>query len=412
MQVKQPTEKIRVVHIITQLEMGGAQRNTLYTINHLDPKSYEKILLCGPGGMLDHEAKQDAAKSGWAIQKIPMLVRPIRPWKDVPALWDLYKHLVQLKPTIVHTHSSKAGIIGRLAARLAGVPIIIHTFHGFGFNQQQYPWTRWLFINLEKLCAKLSTHLIFVSEANRSEAAQMGISTGIPNSIIHSGIYVGKERRKQIAPIRQKLNIPPRSKAWVVVYVGNFKPQKNPWDLVKVAVEVLKRKPEIHFLLVGDGELREDIENWCKQQHRGSQMHFLGWCTRTQNYDVMDILKISDCFLLTSLWEGLPRSLVEASYAGLPSLAYAVDGVQDIIKNGENGFLIPPGDIRLAADKILQLASNPSEAKRMGQKALERIRSMGRDFDIAEMVREQEKLYKKLCNELPEAVCRYGSHER
>src|SRR5262245_43414846 len=125
--------KLRVAHIITQLELGGAQKNTLYTVAHLDPQRFEPTLLCGQGGLLKDEAK----RGKWHTYFLRPLVRPVRPWKDAAALVSLYRKLRELKPHIVHTHSSKAGILGRIAAYLAGVPVIIHTFHGFGITPQQ-----------------------------------------------------------------------------------------------------------------------------------------------------------------------------------------------------------------------------------------------------------------------------------
>jgi glycosyltransferase involved in cell wall biosynthesis len=391
--------KLRVAHIITQLELGGAQRNTLYTVGHLNRQQYDPFLLSGPGGILDKETK----KGEWVTYFIRWLVRPIRPWKDAAAFWEIYYRLRQDKPHIVHTHSSKAGILGRIAAYFAGVPVIVHTFHGFGFNNRQKPWTRWLFIALEKICAPLSTHLVFVSEENRKEAAELGIGKKVPKSLIRSGIQltptsgrsnVEKDNRAENKIQRALKGIPPDS--WRVAYVGNFKPQKNPMDLARVAFEVLKQKPNTHFLLAGEGELQMSVENWCRDQGILEHVHFLGWCRRYD--DVQKIFDASNCFLMTSLWEGLPRSLVESFAAGKPAVAYGVDGVRDILVDEETGFLIPPGNVQLAAEKILWLAEHPEKAAKMGEKGRERIT---KDFDIDLMVRQQEELYKSLYDAVP-----------
>jgi len=394
--------KLRVAHIITLLELGGAQRNTLYTVGHLNPQRFQPMLICGKGGILDKETEGAV----WPTYFVRPLVRPVIPFMDIPALIILYRHLRRLKPHIVHTHSSKAGILGRIAAYLAGVPVIVHTFHGFGFTPAQLALTRKLYVTVEKFCARLSTHLIFVSEANRSEAAQLGIGARIPNSLIRSGIelspasaptwsaYRGPDRRhKPNVALRQEFGIP--ETAWLVTYVGNFKPQKNPMDLARTAAEVLKRTSDVHFLLVGDGKLKADVENWCKVQAISGSMHFANWRRRE---DVARIFGDSDCFLLTSLWEGLPRALVEAFAAGCPAVAYAVDGVQDILKNGENGFLVPPRDVAFAAEKILWLKDHPQDARRMGEKGRQTIE---KDFDIERMVRQQEELYEKLYEAVP-----------
>ena len=377
-------EKLRIAHIITQLELGGAQRNTLYTISHLDRNRFEPTLLCGPGGILDEEARH----GNWPTLFIPSLVRPARPLKDLRALVQLYKQLRLLKPHIVHTHSSKAGILGRIAAYLAGVPVIIHTFHGFGFTPGQSPRVRKFYIRLERWCAYLNTYLIFVSEANRKEASDLGIGTRKPSTLIRSGIAL---KTAAESTIRTELGIP--EDVWVVTSVGNFKPQKNPMDLAKVAQEVLAEDPSIQFLLAGYGVLRTFVETYVTALEIAPHIHFLGW-----RQDVAQILAGSNCFFLTSLWEGLPRALVEAYAAGLPAVAYSVDGVQDILLHNETGFGVHAGETAFAAQKILWLKQNPEEARRMGHEGGKRIAN---EFDIDVMVQQQQDLYQTAYDAVP-----------
>jgi glycosyltransferase involved in cell wall biosynthesis len=388
--------KLRVAHLITQLELGGAQRNTLYTVSHLDRGQYEPILICGEGGILDEEARA----GDWLTYFVKWLVRPVHPIKDTIALIALYRLFREIKPHIVHTHSSKAGILGRIAAYLAGVPVIIHTFHGFGFTPGQSKWMRRLFVRLEQFCALLSTHLIFVSKDNEEEAKALGIGTNKTHSLIRSGITIphpqplslkGEGGRRPGEGIRRECGIP--DEAWVVATIGNFKPQKNPMDVIKTAKEVLAKDPSVHFLMAGDGELRASVEALAQSEGITSQVHFLGW-----RQDVPALLAASNCFLLTSLWEGLPRAIVEASAARLPSVAYAVNGVKEIIQDGETGFSIPPHQPEIAAEKILWLKDHPQDAKQMGQKARAAIE---KEFDIDRMVRQQESLYKELYEAVP-----------
>jgi len=378
-------QRLRIAHIITQLELGGAQQNTLYTIAHLNTETYEPILICGSGGILDDEAKAGS----WPTYFVPTLVRPVRPWQDVIAGIKIYKLLRKIKPHVVHTHSSKAGIIGRIAAYFAGVPVIIHTFHGFGFTPGQPEWMQRLFIQAERLCAHLSTHLVFVSEDNQEEALALGITGEKPTSLIRSGILIQETPRSPA--IREELGI--ASTAWIVLSVGNFKPQKNPMDLVKTAKAILTQDSTIHFVFVGDGELRSSVEEAAQKEGIAQNLHFMGW-----RKDIPQILAASDSFLLTSLWEGLPRAIVEASVARVPSVAYAVNGVKDILKEGETGFPIPPHQFELAAEKLLWLKNHPEEARRIGQKARARVET---EFNIDNMVRQQENLYKSLYDAVP-----------
>jgi len=379
------SNKLRVAHIITQLELGGAQRNTLYTVGHLSRSAFEPILISGPGGILDEEA----GAGGWPTHFIPWLVRPVNPWKDLLSLIALYRLSRQMRPHIVHTHSSKAGILGRIAAYVAGVPVIIHTFHGFGFTPGQPPWLRRLYIWLERFCARLSTHLIFVSKDNEEEARILAIGTSKPRSLIRSGIVI--QEPSQTSTIREGLQIP--KSAWVVITVGNFKPQKNPVDAARTAKAVLKTDPSVHFLMVGDGELRASVEAYVQSEGISSQVHFLGW-----RQDIASLLAASNCFLLTSLWEGLPRAIVEAAVARLPVVAYAVNGVKEILIEGETGFPVPPHQTDAAAEKILWLKNHSQEAGQMGKRARALVE---KEFDIDRMVRQQEELYQELYQAVP-----------
>lgn len=393
--------RLRVAHIITQLELGGAQRNTLYTVSHLNSEKFETCLISGVGGILDDEARN----SGVHCFFIPSLVRPVRPWKDIIALIHIYRCLRLIQPDIVHTHSSKAGILGRIAAYIAGVPVLVHTFHGFGITPQQSSPIRKLFVWVERLCALLTTHLIFVSNHNQQTAVTLNIGKTKPWSLIRSGIplradaatlgnFSGDNMRRSEKSIRDKLKIP--ANAWVVTYVGNFKPQKNTRDLVRIAERVLLLSPDIYFLLIGNGEEREAVKAYVTERHLDERVHLLGWLKRKD--DIQEVMSFSNCFLITSLWEGLPRALVEAFAAKLPAVAYAVDGVSDILKEGETGFPVPPGEIELAAQKLLWLKANPDKAREMGMRGRQWIE---KDFDIDYMVKQQEELYDKLYEAVP-----------
>jgi len=369
--------------LITQLELGGAQRNTLYTLAHLDRERFEPSLICGMGGLLDPEA----TAGSWETTFIRRLVRPIRPVSDGLAILALYKKLRRLRPHIVHTHSSKAGILGRIAAYLAGVPVLIHTFHGFGFTPAQKVWVRWLYVTLERLCARISTHLIFVSQDNALEASQLGIPGRTPWTLIRSGISMKSER----IPMPMPEGVP--YDAWVVVSVGNFKPQKNPSDLLDVAAAVIEKDRSVHFLLIGDGELRAACETEAAARQLSSHIHFMGW-----RPDARRLVSEAKAFLLTSLWEGLPRALVEAFAESKPAVAYAVNGVKDILVDHETGFAVEPGNAQAAAEKLLWLKSHPTEAHRMGVNGRRRVEQ---EFDIDRMVRDQEALYEKLYKAVP-----------
>lgn len=380
----------KVVHLITLLELGGAQGNTIYTVLNLNEKRFSAQLWAGKGAYWDEEVKKSLGISK-RLRFIPFLARSINPFFDFISLFYLWRLLKKEKPLILHTHSSKAGILGRIAARWAGIPIIIHTFHGFGFNHQQKPWTRKLFILLEKWVAKWTDKLIFVSEANLEEAKSLQIGLPKQYNLIRSGVSLTHLKTMSLstnaAQLRRDLRIPNQNK--IVVTIGPFKPQKNLQDFIKIAQNICKTAPDIHFLVIGDGDLRGFLENQIIESGLIGKVHLPGW-----RRDISQILSISDVFAMTSLWEGLPRSLVEALALGIPSVCYETDGVTDLLKNG-GGFLIKQRDIETATLSIKRLLN---EGTLWAQKSKEAKALITQEFDIKTMVTQQEKLYDGLIN--------------
>ncbi|HOW28836.1 MAG TPA: glycosyltransferase family 4 protein [Elusimicrobiota bacterium] len=376
-------KRIRVAHIVTLLEFGGAQQNTLHTVSHLNRDSFEPVLVCGRGAFLDSEIP----KIGCPVHFVPSLVRPVRPWKDLAAFLQMRKILKRIKPDIVHTHSSKAGILGRWAAWSAGVPLIVHTFHGFGFNDEQKILSRFLFLWAERLTAPLTRCLIFVSEANRRTAERERIGDPGCHRIIRSGIPLKKYN--SVVKTKQPLSgLPVEESHQVVTTIGPFKPQKNLTDFLLMAETVRRKNARARFLIVGDGLLRPLLQKMIGEKGLTDIVHLVGW-----RRDVPDILARTDVFVLTSLWEGLPRALLEAMASGLPSVANDVDGVSDVLIDGQTGFLIPPHSPQRTAERVLELLDRPDEMMRMGHAARSHV---GVDFDIDHMVLQQETLYKEL----------------
>jgi glycosyltransferase involved in cell wall biosynthesis len=382
-------EKITVVHIITKMELGGAQRNTLYTVQHLDPQRFRVFLLTGPGGELLEEAFSCA---GHRI--IPDMVRPISPVRDCMALKQINRELVRIKadaprgaPIIVHTHSSKAGIIGRWAAWLAGIRIIVHSVHGFGFHDFQTRTKRLVYQVLERITSRITKKFIVVSEANRRTGMAAGIFTPDETRLIRSGIDIdafGRPPHDKQA-VRSELGIP--LDAPLVTMVACFKPQKAPLDFVRACAAVHQHHPRACFLLAGDGELREKIEAEVAAFGLDKSFFMPGW-----RRDVAAVLHASDIAVLSSYWEGLPQVIPQACAAGLPIVATRVDGTPEVVCDGVNGFLVEPGAVEVMAHKIGHLLEQPEEARAMGAAG----KKMIAEFDINAMVRAQEELYLEL----------------
>jgi len=372
---------VKVAHIITQLELGGAQLNTLYTVSHLDPKRFQPILIAGEGGILDPQARA----WGGTLYYVKNLSRPIHPLRDFRAFMELHRILRKEKPHIIHTHSSKAGILGRWAAWLAGVPVRIHTYHGFGFHPLQNRFHCTLLMTAEWLTSWITTRVIFVSQANQETAGRLFFRIGGKSSLIRSGIPLQHYPARLESPEKKRLSLGIGPNRHLITSIGNLKPQKNPKDFILLAKMVYEKVPEARFFFIGDGESRGEAEDMVLRYGLHEKCFFPGW-----RQDVAEILTASDLFVLTSLWEGLPRSLVEAMATGLPVAAYSVDGIRDVVRNGINGYLAYPRDVGGLAEKVIQLLRDPPLRLRMGEAAK---KSVGQEFDIDHMVQLQEKLY-------------------
>lgn len=381
-----PSRKLRVAHVITRLELGGAQRNTLHTVQHLDRSRFEPLLITGEGGILDEEAR----RSDVPVHFLSSLVRPVAPVRDPTALLRLAALFRSVRPDIVHTHSSKAGILGRAAAYLARVPVIVHTVHGFGFHPRQARLKRWSFVAAERLISPLTTHFIVVSEANRQEGARRGLFSGSRVTLIRSGVDLARFREATPAhEVLRAAGVP--EGAPLVGMVGCLKPQKAPADFVAVAARVAARSPAAHFVLVGDGELRPVVEAAVRAAGLDDRFHLLGW-----RDDVDRLLKCFDVVAHTSHWEGLPRVFLEALAAGRPVVATGVDGAPDVVREGVNGYLVAVGDLDGMAARIAGLLADPAARERLGAAGL----STPREFEIREMVGAQERLYRRLWSQV------------
>ena len=371
--------KIKVAVIITKLELGGAQKVAISICEKIDKTKFEPFLICGCGGILDEETKNKIR-----VIFVKDLVREINPIKDLKALYSIYKILKQEKPDIVHTHSSKAGIVGRFAAKMCGIKNIIHTIHGFSFNDTQSFLKKNLFIFLEKLGAKISKYLIPVSVENTTKGLQNNIGKKEQYHYIRLGVDIENFKNFKDTPtLKKELDID--EKDFLVTTIGPFKPQKNLPDFIKTANEISKNNKNFKFVIVGDGTLRNEFEKLITDYNISQNIFLIGW-----RRDISNILHSSDFFVMTSLWEGLPISTIEALSCGLVPIVNDVDGQREIIKDGYNGFLIKPHDIKSIEEKILLLAKSSELKNKMSENAIE---SIDYTFSTDHMIKQHEQLY-------------------
>jgi len=376
--------KTKVIHVITKLELGGAQKVTLMTLERLPRQQYDVALVTGPEGLLvDWANRIPELKRVW----IPELIREVRPIEDAKALFELWRLFRRERPQIVHTHSSKAGILGRWAAKLAGVPFIFHTAHGFGFNDFQRPAVRNFYIWLERVTSRVTTKMVVVSYANAEKGEKSGVFQRGDWILCRDAISV--DQFIQPGPRRNRLGdwkIP--EDRLVIGMVACFKPQKSPVDFVDVAARVLKERKDVHFVMAGDGELRADVEQRINDTGISSHFTLLGW----KNEDEMpEIYRNLDIVVLTSLWEGLPCVFSEAMAVELPIVATNVDGAREAIIHGETGFLHQPHDVDGMALSVLKLAADPELRREMGRRGRSRVM----EFDISTSVSNLEAAYRE-----------------
>ena len=383
---------LKICYIITKLELGGAQKVVLYTAQHLDKAKFESFIISGKGGILDKEASEKSK-----LLLINSLVREVSPFKDLETLYEIYRILKREKPDIVHTHSSKAGILGRIAAKLAGVKTIIHTIHGYGFNETQSWYVKYLYVYIEKFCAFITDKLIAVSKEDIKKGLHYKIAEESKFTLIRAGIdtefyknYTLDINFKKSVIAGDAANPGAIQKPFLITTIGPFKPQKNLKDFIKSAEIVFQKTDNAYFIIVGDGEQRKELEELVSRLNLKDKVIFLGW-----RKDIADILYASDIFVMTSLWEGLPCTILEAMCCSKPIIANAVDGVKEIIEENKTGFKIKPYDFQCTAEKILYLLQNESVIAEMGKAA--KI-SISKEFDINYAVKQQEELYTALFN--------------
>jgi len=379
--------RIRVLHPITRLIIGGAQENTMLTAQLLDNAEWDVTIISGPQTGVEGSLIETVQEQGIPLTLEPTLVRELNPVKDLLAVFRLMRFMKQGGYTIVHTHSSKAGIVGRWAAKLAGVPVIVHTVHGWAHHDRQHPLLRAYYILMEKLTLPITDKLIVVSALNIEKGLQDGIGNASDYVVIRSGIELDRFGHPQVARevTRQTLGIP--LDAPVVGTVTRLSPQKAPLDFVRAAGMVAKARPETYFVMVGDGPLRADVEALAAEV--GIRDHLVLTGLRR---DVPELMATFDLFALSSLWEGLPRVLPQAMATGLPLVATATDGSAEAVIDGVNGLLVPPGEPEQLAQALIRLLNDPVLARQMGAAGLAQVD----EFSDKRMVSQIEALYRQL----------------
>ena len=377
------SKKIKLLHLITHLPIGGAQDNTLYTVELLNKDKYDISLSCNLNGELVSRAKK---VKHLKLYDVPNLRREVSIINDIRAFLYLYKLIKKENFTIIHTHSSKAGFLGRIAAMLNKTPIVIHTIHGFAFHDYMNSFKKNIFIYLEKLSAKWTHGLVTVSNLNKKKVVDLGIAPIEKLKNIYSGIDLTLFINEKNDQFRKELNLD--SNHLLLGSVGRLSNQKDPITMIEAFCIVIKRFPNAHLTLVGDGELRDEILIKIDQLQLNGRVHLTG-----NKNDPWKIYHSLDLFIMSSIYEGLGRSITEALSCGVPVVCTSVEGVPEIVRDNETGILVPPKDPSALATGIIKSLNDMDNARKMAE---EGRKFVNENFDVKKMVDDIDTLYDNL----------------
>ncbi len=384
---KRRERKTKIVRIITRLNIGGPAIHTILLTGEVNQDVFKTHLVAGSPDPSEGDMSALAAQNGINIEYIPELRREIG-LKDFSVFIKMLKLLIKIKPDIIHTHTAKAGTLGRIAAIFAGVPVKVHTFHGHIFDGYFSPVKTRIFIAIEKFLGLFTDKVIVVSESVRGQIVNtLKIVRPDKCVVIKLGFDLGKFLNNDgiRGAFRKEFNINPD--VLLIGIVGRLVAIKNHGMFLKTIRKITENLPDekLKFVIVGDGELRQNLEKEVKCMALENDIMFTGWIA-----DVAKVYADLDLVVLTSLNEGTPVSLIEAMASARPVVATSVGGVVDIVIDGVNGFLAGPNDVPEFADKVVSLLKDRKRREEMGKKGREFVKS---NFHKERLIKETEDLY-------------------
>jgi len=380
---------MHIVHVITRLIIGGAQENTVLTCRGLVEKGHRVTLVAGtetgPEGSLWNEAE----RAGCELIRLEPLRRAVRPWADVAAYRALRKLFRRVKPDVVHTHSSKAGILGRRAAHSAGVPVIVHTIHGMSFNRTQPGPIRAVYRHLERRAARYTNRLITVADAMIEQAVAAGVAPRERFVTVYSGMETDRFRPDRSMRERVRSDWGVGEDDVVAGTIGRLFENKGYEEIIEAMPSAIARAPRLRFVWIGDGAHRSEYERRLTALGLRDRVRFVGLVAPVE---VARLINGFDLLVHASRWEGLPRVAVQALLTEVPAVSFDNDGAPEVVIPGETGLLVPYGDTDGLAEAIGILAGDPNGRAVMGRRG--RALCVQR-FDWRRMVDELEFVYRR-----------------
>lgn len=376
---------LRVAHVITRLIIGGAQENTLHNVEdqhrlHGD----EAHLITGPGWGPEGSLEPRALAGGYPVHLVPEMHRSLHPWKDWQCLRAIQRLLAEIKPDIVHTHSSKAGIIGRVAAAKLGIPAV-HSIHGAAFHYGQNPVAYWVYRQAERWAGRKTAHFISVADDMTDEYVHAGIATRDRFTTVYSGFdvepFLAPTRSREV--VRRELGLADRDV--VVGKIARLFPLKGHEFLLAAAPSIARACPRVKFMLVGDGLLRGELEKRVADMGLSDRFIWTGLVPPTR---IPELIHAMDMVVHTSQWEGLARVLPQALIAGKPVVAYDVGGAREVVLPGGTGYLLPRDCIEPLGTAIIRLAESSEQRQKYGAEGRRRFTEQFRHETMTRRIRE------------------------
>ncbi|MCH2211911.1 MAG: glycosyltransferase family 4 protein [Fuerstiella sp.] len=383
---------MRIAHLITRLIIGGAQENTLFSVDDQHHLHGDQVCLItgpatGPEGTLADRARERQLD----VRLVPQLHRNLNPLSDLQAYFAVRKQLRDYQPDLVHTHSSKAGIIGRRAAYDLGIPCV-HTIHGASFHYGQPRMLHWAYRRAENVANGWCQHFITVCDAMIQQYLDAGIGTRSKYTTVYSGMDVDRflNPTESREAVRTRLGI--ADDDIVIVKVARLFNLKGHDYLIDAASQITAAIPKVKFLLVGDGILRSEFES--RIAALGLSNHFV-YAGLVPPAEVTNYIHAAELVAHTSVWEGLARVLPQGLIAGKPVVSFDIDGAPEVCIDEETGLLVPTRDVKLLADAIIRLASDERLRQRLGQEGRRRFTEQFRHEYMTERIRD---VYRTILN--------------
>ncbi len=365
--------KIRILLMIDEASMGGGQQHLLWLARGLNRKLFDVAVACAPAGYLVDQLSRS---------EIPVFPMIMKNRLSLRSVLECRRILKSFRPDIVHTHGGTAGFTGRIASKLAGVQGTVHTYHGIHYLHYRDWVRRTAFRAADFLLKRWTSRLICVSKSDFDAGCKAGIVDPVKAVVIRNGIDVGEFSRR----ITGK-----RKRERVIGTIGRLHIQKGHRWLIEALPAVRRQIPGAVIEIVGDGELRAELEQQAGSLGAGAQVRFLG-----ERTDIPALLAGMEIFVLPSLWEGLPLVLLEAMAASRPIVATGVDGVLEVVEDGKDALLVPPGDATALAEAIILVLKKPALARQLASRARKKV---CREFDIQSMISEIAGVYRAVFRE-------------